>query len=163
MLDVAGLSQEASFPHPLDGRTLLPFLQGRSPQDWPNQAIVENFGEGTIAPIRALIRGRHKYIYAHGQPDQLHDLDDDPSEWINLARDSDYEGITRTLKAQLLRDWDPGVADRQIRESQHKRAFLKETLFTGDYAPWDFQPFFDGTRQYVRRASNVQWDPHLGH
>ena len=163
MLDVAGLIQESGFPHPLDGHSLTPFLKDETPRDWPNQAIVENFGEGTIAPIRALIRGRHKLIYAHGQPDQLHDLEDDPSEWHNHARESDYEGITRTLKAALLKDWDPGVADRQIRESQHKRAFLKETLFSGAYAPWDFQPFFEGARQYVRRHSNVQWDPHLGH
>jgi hypothetical protein len=52
--------------------------------------------------------------------------------------------------------------DREIRESQHKRAFLNETLFTGAHVPWDYQPFFDSARQYVRRHSRNQWDPHLG-
>lgn len=163
MLDLTGLALCPEFPHPLDGHSLVPFISGEQPADWPNEAIVENFGEATIAPIRALIRGRHKLIYAHGLPDQLHDLADDPHEWTNLARESDYEGIVRTLKARLLRDWDPEKADREIRESQHRRGFLKESLFLGDYFPWDFQPVFDGTRQYVRRASNVQYDPYLGH
>jgi choline-sulfatase len=67
------------------------------------------------------------------------------------------------MKARVLDGWDPARAEREIRESQHRRGFLKETLFTGAYFPWDFQPVFDGTKQYVRRHSNTQWDPHLGH
>jgi choline-sulfatase len=163
MLDVAGLTPSTDFTHVLDGHSLAPFLAGQTPLAWPDEAIVENFGEATIAPIRSLSKGRFKFIYVHGQPDQLHDLEADPLEWTNLAANPEYAGVAREMKAHVLEGWDPAEADRLIRESQHRRGFLKEALFRGKYAPWDFQPVFDGTRQYVRRSSNQQYDPHLGH
>jgi choline-sulfatase len=173
ILDVAGIDPVPDFTHVLDGHSLAPFLLGNAPADWPNEAIVENFGEATIAPIRSLTNGRYKFIYVHGQPDQLHDLEADPLEWTNLlvsppesgsrAADVDYTEVARDMKARLLDGWDPAEADRLIRESQHRRAFLKEALFEGKFTPWDFQPFFDAGHQYVRRSSNQQWDPHLGH
>jgi choline-sulfatase len=163
MLDLAGIEPETGFSHPLDGRSLFPFLRGETPADWPDEAFVENFGEATIAPIRSLTKGRYKFIYVHGQPDQLHDIDADPHEWRNLADDPAHAGVAREMRARALAGWDPAETDRLIRESQHRRAFLKEALFQGTYTPWDFQPFFDGARQYVRRWSNQQWDPHLGH
>lgn len=46
--------------------------------------------------------------------------------------------------------------------SQHQRGFLKDALFKGRYAPWDYQPRVDAANSYVRRSRNVQWDPHLG-
>jgi len=162
MLDVAGLTADAAFPHPLDGHSLMPFLAGEPAPDHPGEAIVENFGEATIAPIRALVRSDRKLIYAHGLPDQLHDLEADPHEWTNLAEEPASAREAREMKARLMDGWDPVAADRTIRESQHRRAFLKEALFAGKYTPWDFQPFVDGARQYVRRESNVQWDPDLG-
>ena len=35
---------------------------GAAPRYWPDEAIVENFGEATIAPIRSLSKGRFKFI-----------------------------------------------------------------------------------------------------
>ena len=167
MLDVAGLELEGGFSHQLDGHSLAPFLggsvQGAPAPDWPDEAFVENLGESTITPIRALIRGRFKLIYVHGKPDQLHDLEADPHEWVNLADDPAYAGVAREMRARVLEGWDPVEQDRLVRESQHRRAFLKEALFAGTYAPWDFQPFVDASRRFVRRTQNVQWDPYLGH
>jgi choline-sulfatase len=162
MLDVAGLPPATSFPQPLDGHTLAPGLWGETGWTCPDEAIVENFGEGTIAPVRALIAGHHKLIYTHGRPDQLHDLEADPHEWINLADTPGHRELAADLKERLLRDWDPARVDREIRESQHRRQFLRETLYAGTYTPWDFTPPFDGARQYVRRHSRGGWDPHLG-
>jgi len=163
MLDVAGLQPGEGFTHRLDGHSLAPFLRGQPAPEWPDVAIVENFGEATIAPIRALAKGRFKFIYVHGQPDQLYDLEADPHEWHDLASDPAYADVTRDLRARLMHDWDPDKADLLIRESQHRRAFLKDALFQGKYTTWDFQPFVDAGRQYVRRSSNQQWDPDLGH
>jgi choline-sulfatase len=162
MLDLAKVPIPAGFPHHLAGRSLAPFLRGEQPADWPNEVIVENNGEGTIKPIRALIKDHFKFIYTHGHPDQLHDLQDDPHEWRNLADDPAYAEIARDLRARLMDRWDPAETERRVRDSQRLRAFLKEALFEGTYAPWDYQPFVDATRQYVRRASNQQFDPDLG-
>jgi choline-sulfatase len=163
LLDLAGEPLPADFPHRLDGHSLVPFLRGHRPHDWPNEVIIENNGEGTIAPIRALVKDHCKFVYVHGHPDQLFDHATDPNEWRNVAGDPRYAPVAAQLRARLLDGWDPAETDRQVRASQRRRAFLKEALSQGKYTPWDYQPFFDATRQYVRRAANRQWDPHLGH
>jgi choline-sulfatase len=163
MLDLAGLQLESEFPHPLDGHSLAPFLRGQTAVDWPDEAFVENLGEATIAPIRSLTKGHMKFIHAYGLPDQLHDLEADPHEWTNLAEDPQHASVVQEMRARLLADWDPAEQDRLVRESQHKRAFLKDALFAGKYTPWDFQPFVDAANRYVRRSQNVQYDPYLGH
>jgi choline-sulfatase len=165
VLDLAGIAPEGGFPHPLDGHSLLPLLRAERPLAWPDEAIVENLGEATISPIRALVRGRHKLIYTHGQPDQLHDLEADPLEWTNLAPPDGppaAAALAEGLKSRLLDGWDPARADQEVRQSQHRRAFLKEALFAGRYAPWDYQPPGRAAEEYVRRGSNRQWDPDLG-
>ena len=162
LLDVAGLTPAPEFPHPLDGHSLAPFLRGQQSSEWPDSAVVENMGEATIAPVRALVQGRYKFVYVHGQPDQLYDLHEDPSEWRNLTDDPAHRGVAQRLKAQLLDGWDPARADREVRQSQYRRAFVNEALLAGKYTTWDYQPSTDAAHQYVRRASNRQWDPDLG-
>jgi choline-sulfatase len=146
----------------LDGHSLAPFLAGTGGNDWPHEVIIENNGEATIKPIRALVKSRYKYIYVHERPDQLYDLAADPNEWHNVASDPAYADVAVTLRARLLHHWDPALAEQRILASQHLRMLLKEALFQGKYAPWDYQPQVDATRSFVRRTSNVQWDPHLG-
>ncbi len=162
LLDLAGIEMPETFPYHLDGHSLAPFLRGERPAHWPNEAMIENFGEGTIKPIRALVKDECKFVYVHQRPDQLFDLSRDPNEWCNLAEDPAYRGVATRLRARVLDGWDPDRAERQILASQHLRAFLKETLFKGKYTPWDYQPRFDASRQWVRRGQNVQYDPHLG-
>ena len=56
---------------------------------------------------RMLRRGRWKYCYYHGYPDQLFDLDDDPDEMVDLARDAGHRAVRDELRALVLEDWDP--------------------------------------------------------
>jgi choline-sulfatase len=176
VMDLAGLQHPTGFTHTLDGASLAPFLTGgaRTAEDagWRNEAILENNGEGTIKPIRALVWGGHKLIYVHDRgPDQFYDLDADPNEWRNLieapgeaagSAPSALSALAASLKARLMDGWDPAETERRVLASQHQRAFLKEALFQGTFTSWDYQPFFDAARQWVRRTSNNQWDPHLG-
>ena len=162
ILDLAGEAMQPGFPHDLDGASLAPFLRGEQPRDWQNEVIVENYGEGTIKPIRVLVQDGYKFVYVHERPDQLFDLRDDPNEWRNLAGDPVYAAVAERLQARLLDGWDPAETERQVLASQRRRAFLKEALFQGRHTPWDYQPVFDAARQWVRRGQNVQWDPQLG-
>jgi choline-sulfatase len=161
-LDLAGIRLPEDIPFDLDGHSLGPFRRGEASTGWPEEVFIENNGEATIKPIRALVSGRYKFIYVHERPDQLYDLKSDPNEWQNLAADPGYAAVAATLRARLLDGWDPADAERRVLESQRRRMLLKEALFQGRYTPWDYQPNVDATRSFVRRTSNVQWDPHLG-
>lgn len=162
LLELAGLDAPADLPHELDGQSLAPFLAGQRPARWPNRVVIENFGEATIKPIRALVQDDYKFVYVHERPDQLFDLREDPDEWRNVVDDPAYAAVAARLRGQMLDGWDPAAEERKILASQRLRGFLKEALFQGAYTPWDYQPRVDATRSYVRRTSNRQWDPHLG-
>ncbi len=161
-LELAGISLPDGIPFDLDGHSLAPFLPGRMPADWPDEVFLENNGDATIKPIRALVKGPYKYIYVHQRPDQLYDLAADPNEWRNLANDPAQAQTVERLRRRLMEGWDPALAEQRILESQCLRMFLKEALTKGRHASWDYQPFVDASRAYVRRTSNVQWDPDLG-
>lgn len=141
---------ERFLPH-LDGQSVAPFLRGEEHTSWSDRAIIENNSEGTIKPIRALIAGRHKFVYVHERPDQLFDLNSDPNEWRNVMDEPAYREIATRLRAEVLVGWDPAEEERRVLASQLRRIFLKEALYQGQYAPWDYQPVFDATRTYVRR------------
>jgi choline-sulfatase len=162
LLDLAGITIPSDLPHRLDGHSFAPFLSGQRPDHWSNEVIIENNGEGTIRTIRALVKDQYKFIYTHERSDQLYDLEKDPDEWDNVVDDPAYADVAERLRARILDGWDPVQFQADIEASQRLRSFLKEALFQGTYHPWDYQPFVDASRTWVRRSQNFQWDPYLG-
>jgi len=150
VLGLTGTQIPAGVPLRLDGHDLAPLTRGEA-VDRPNEAIVENYGEGTIRPIRALVQDRLKYIHIQDQPPQLYDLARDPGEWHNVADDPAYADAAARLRARLHDGWDGAEMHRRVVESQRLRMFLKRALETGLRQAWDYQPFFDATRLYSRR------------
>lgn len=69
---------------PLDGVSLMSHLSGSSSPK-RDTVIGEYMGEGTLAPIVMIRRGRYKFVYCPIDPPQLYDLVDDPEEINNLA------------------------------------------------------------------------------
>jgi len=151
LLDLAGIPFPPDLPHELDGRSFVPLMREET-AGWPNAAIVENNNEGTLKPTRTLVRDRYKYVYVHDRPPLLYDLERDPLEWRNVVDDPEYAEIAASLRDQLLAGWDGAETERKILESQRRRIFLKSALERGRFTPWDYQPFQDASRRYVRRA-----------
>ena len=110
-LEIAGGAPQ---PHRLEGRSLLPLLQGESVFDWREIAVseVDYSGRETRVTLNlppaecraTMIRNMDwKYILHEQFAPQLFDLQNDPHEYYDLGTDSAYKAIRRDLHEQLFR------------------------------------------------------------
>ncbi len=123
LLDAVG----APVPRHLSGRSLVPFLEGRTPDRWRKAAHYEwDFrqiagADPTLADRFAIdqmnlcvLRGeRFKYVHCAAMPPLLFDLKDDPGETINLAEDPDFTTI-RLICAEEMLTWRATHLDRTL-------------------------------------------------
>lgn len=107
----------AAPPAHLDGRSLVPFVDGKTPADWRDAAHWEfdfrsiemgsaerHFGlkpqQCNLAAVRT---ERFKYVhFGGGLPPLLYDLQDDPGELKNLAGDPAFLAVRLELAERLL-------------------------------------------------------------
>lgn len=106
VLDMAGVD----IPDSVDGRSLLPLLQGKTDPDRRPYIHIE------CAPrFHALTDGKNKYIwFAADGREQFFDLENDPAECHNLAPDPEYfDKLTawRKLLIKELTDRPEGFTD----------------------------------------------------
>jgi N-acetylglucosamine-6-sulfatase len=93
---------------PVDGRSLVPLLQGSRVSNWPDGVLLEYVGDVHIPPWRAIRTRDLAYIeYATGER-ELYDLTgvlgaEDPAELDNRASEPAYAGIEADLAARLAR------------------------------------------------------------
>jgi len=142
----------ASYATPLDGISLAAQLAGAAGRD---EVIGEYLGEGAIAPLVMIKRGRYKFVHSRLDPDQLYDLEADPDELRNLAPLPRYTDDVRRFLAEVARRWDLAAVESAVLASQRRRLLVNDALRAGRYTPWDFQPFRDASRRYVRNDQNL--------
>jgi arylsulfatase A-like enzyme len=102
-LEIAG----AVIPTDMQGRSLAPFLQGKTPTDW-RRAIYYRYyeypGPHSVRQHYGVRTERYKLIYF---PDlrewELYDLVDDPREMRNVYDEPSRSDTVRELKAELAR------------------------------------------------------------
>jgi choline-sulfatase len=141
-LDLAG----ADSPD-LAGRSVLPLMEGDA-DAWPDIAISDYLAIGPCVPCRMVRKGRFKFIYTHGHPALLYDLDADPSELNNLAEDAAFAAVLAELHALALTDWDPDALTTRVLNSQHQRKVIKTT--PGAAPQWDFIARTGDDARFVR-------------
>ncbi|MDK3016868.1 sulfatase-like hydrolase/transferase [Pseudodonghicola flavimaris] len=109
--------------HIVEGRSLLPWLHGEVPEDWRQVAISEYDYSGTgqavklgLSPRDArlfmVFDGRFKLIHAEGgfRP-MLFDLETDPEEFHDLAKDDNHQAEIDRLYDHLAR-WGRRMSQR---------------------------------------------------
>jgi choline-sulfatase len=149
LAEIALNGKSPVYPDTLDGHSLLPLLEGK---DIKNPAAVygEMLGEGAVAPLLMIRRGCYKYIYSKPDPEQLFDLENDPTELHNLADRQEFQDLRRDFHAEMLQHWDNEALHKQVIDSQHRRRLVYRALRRGRHTPWDFQPYQDASQKYMR-------------
>lgn len=108
----------ADIPRSCDGRSLLPFLDGRTPDNWRDavyfehdfrnvrsQRVEQALGIPSDECSYAVIRdGKYKYVHFAALPPLLFDVVQDPHEFTNLAGRPEHLG-TELHYAQKLLSW----------------------------------------------------------
>jgi choline-sulfatase len=151
LIDISG-GDARSLRISLDGRSLAPHLNGGDGHD---EAIGEYLAEGAIAPLVMIRRGAFKFIHSPADPDQLYNLKRDPSERENMAGNKDCAALIGDFRAEVGRRWNLAELDADVRESQRQRRLVASALNKGAIRAWDFQPFHDASRQYIRNSMDL--------
>lgn len=149
LTEIASPNSPPTYADRIDGHSLLPLLKGTK-VDHPPPVYGEMLAEGTVAPLLMIRRGQYKYIYCETDPEQLYNLDSDPNELNNLAHQSEYQDVRRTFQAEVMSQWDPPALHEQVLASQRRRRLVDQALRQGRHIPWEFQPFDDASRKYMR-------------
>jgi choline-sulfatase len=131
----------------LDGRSLVPHLQGNGGHD---EVLGEYMAEGTTSPLMMIRRGEWKFIYSEEDPLLLFNVANDPQERENLALSPDHREQLAAFLAEARSRWDMPAIHRATLASQRRRRLVDEALTQGTRKSWDHQPMVDASEQYMR-------------
>jgi hypothetical protein len=108
---------------PLDGRSLVPHLQGQGGHD---EVFGEYMAEGTISPLMMIRRGAYKFIYSEDDPCLLFDVHNDPREQEELSQSPQYRALFAAFLDEARAKWDIPAIHQQVLASQRRRRQAEE-------------------------------------
>jgi len=132
-MGIAGGSGWSSSVEPLDGEDLTSFLDSAPQTDRPIYA--EYLAEATTTPILMIRRGRYKFIWSKDDPALLFDIDADPNETNNLAKDPVH--AVSVFTSEVRQKWDEEVLTRKIIMSQKRRRLIIQGYETTTAPRWN--------------------------
>jgi choline-sulfatase len=133
LLELAGVEP----PLPLDGQSLF--------DERERVVLSEYHVEKVRAPCFMARRGRYKLIHVHGHDERLFDVEADPGEWTSL----DLPEVADELRAAILARFDPERIAADGAASVARRELVARAMQRNG-TRWEYAPFFDATKQYVR-------------
>ncbi len=109
-------------PHPEDrdlpGASLFEVMRGLAPR---RTLLSEYHAAGAATGAFMIRKGPFKYVHYATMPPQLFDLDADPQETRDLARDPGYLGLVEDCERELRLVVDPEAADEAAKSDQRAR------------------------------------------
>jgi choline-sulfatase len=102
----------------LPGASLFDIVRGLG---LPRTILSEYHATGAATGAFMIRKGRFKYVYYAGMPPQLFDLDADPQEDRDLAREPGYAGLVADCEQALRQVVDPDAADALAKADQRAR------------------------------------------
>jgi len=99
-LETAGITP----PEDIDAHSLVPILEGQTPESWPTDAYSEFNGmQWGLYTQRMLVTERHKLVFNETDTDELYDLHEDPHELKNVLNKPRYADVQRDLYQRMFR------------------------------------------------------------
>ncbi len=152
LLDVSFSFLDAANAQPLpnsQAASLMPLAKGQA-AGWRDTAVSEycvdpdeGYSGGRWTLQRMVRSDRWKYIYHDGHPEQLFDLENDPSELFDRANDHDCREIVAQLRALALDGWDPDEVKSRMLSRAEDRKVLRQwanVAQPSDAKRWVFDP-----------------------
>jgi arylsulfatase A-like enzyme len=100
-LDAGGVEP----PQDVEARSLVPLLEGRVPEGWPETVFAEFHGDEFGLYSQRMVRSdRYKLVYNVPDTNELYDLRKDPAELHNLIDHPEYQE-TRREHERRLGEW----------------------------------------------------------
>ena len=134
----------------IDGRSLRGHLEGAGGHD---EVIGEYLAEGAIAPMVMIRRGAmeiHPFA-ARSRPALRSRRATRRARQSRSVARACAERVAE-FRAEVARRWNLAALDAQVRESQRRRRIVDAALTKGEAHSWDFQPYRDASRTYVRNT-----------
>jgi len=135
-----------------EGESLLPFANGSIRS---NPVLMEYAAEASYAPLISVRKGPFKYNRCDLDPEQLFDVESDPNELHNLASSQKFSKELAEFRKISDANWDLGNFDKEVRKSQAQRWIVYESLRSGEYYPWDFQPLKKASERFMRNHMDL--------
>lgn len=140
----------------VDGNDLSNLAGGATATE-SGRVVSEYSDMGVCAPCRMIREGSFKYIYVHGHPPMLFDLDKDPLEHENLSGRPESAEIEQRLHAALLSDWNPDAINERILESQAERDLIWSVMKTTSQRDnWSYEVRKADKLRYVRGGGDQE-------
>lgn len=99
LVEIAG----AHSPQRPTGRSLVPFLLGQTPENWPEEVYTQCNGVELYYSQRSVSTREWKYVYNGFDDDELYHLTNDPHEMHNRADDEAYRSVKQEMVRRLWR------------------------------------------------------------
>ena len=149
LAQIVGFDDQDYLDNYLDGNSLCDLLENKD-SEWKDSAVVEYLASGTTEPMLLARQGRYKYVYVHNQDPLLFDLKKDPEELSNLIDSPDLMEIREKLHTLATGGRDVEQMKKRIMDEQRRRMLVQKAMRCGDPPCWEYQPFFDAAKQYIR-------------
>ncbi len=99
VLELAGIEFENRFA----GRSLAGYLTGGETTPTPKYTFTQSNGNELYGIQRSITSAKWKYVFNGFDYDELYDLENDPLELVNLARDPRYADVIKEMTTELWR------------------------------------------------------------
>lgn len=91
----------SAFRSPVDGEDIFRLFTEQRP-GWRTALLAETYGH--LAPWRAeaVVWQQYKYVDNHGDTEELYDLEADPYELHNLAKEKEYQALLMRMRMKRM-------------------------------------------------------------